>query len=352
MTIGFLYSEVMGYTEACFKKLLELEVNLVVIHWDKLLKTPYKLCVEHPRLKYFKSSELSERQCIEILIAENIQGLYVSGWMDRKYVRVARYFKRTGIKVIAGCDTSWNGSLKHHIAGLVGRRWLHRSFDELLIAGAPQLEFGKRIGFRPTQISWPEYACDVGKFRELYLRNRERKISKTIVFVGRFNKVKGILPLVEAFLKIKKEDSANAWRLRLIGNGPLQNSIVKKADGHTDVSIHNFMQPSELIDDLQNTGVFCLPSLVEPWGVVVHEFAVAGFPLVLSDACGSSFHFLKSGYNGYLFPFDNSLGLELALSKIMQMSEKELKQFGERSHWLGIQLTPLLWAENLISRFK
>lgn len=352
MTIGFLYSEVMGYTEACFKKLLDLDVNLVVIHWDKSLKSHYKVCLRHPKLKYFKTSLLSEHECIEIFVREKVNGIYVSGWMDKKYVRVARHFKQRGIKIIAGCDTPWSGSFKHHIISLVGKKWLKRNFDELLIAGATQLEFARRIGFKPSQISWPEYACDVDKFRGLYSRNRERSISKTILFVGRLSAVKGILQLVTIFLKIKSEDPDNTWKLKVIGNGPLQDIIEKTVNSSKDVSLNNFMQPSELMDELQHTGVFCLPSSVEPWGVVVHEFAVAGFPLLLSDACGSAFHFLRHGYNGFLFSHDNTSELEMALRRVMDMNEGELLQFGELSHKLGMQITPTLWAGNLLGRFK
>lgn len=44
---------------------------------------------------------------------------------------------------------------------------------------------------------------------------------------------------------------------------------------------------------MKQCGVFILPSRIEPWGVVVHEFSAAGFPLLLSDQVGSAESFWK-----------------------------------------------------------
>ncbi len=46
--------------------------------------------------------------------------------------------------------------------------------------------------------------------------------------------------------------------------------------------------------------VFALPSLHEPWGVVVNEAAACGLPLVLSDRVGAAPDLLEDGVNGAL----------------------------------------------------
>lgn len=352
MTIGFLYSEVMGYTEACFQELLRRNVKLIVVCWDVNLKTPYKLKLKHNNLIVVRSSTIGYKECIALFLTERVDGIYVSGWMDRKYLSVARYFKKSRIKVIGGCDTYWDGSLKHHFAAIFGRFWLRSYFSELLVAGAYQFEFARRIGFKTSEISWPEYSCDTDLFTKVFLRNRQKPIERVLVFVGRFSEVKGVLPLVNAFLAIKKDDPNNSWKLKLIGNGPLREIILESASVSPDILIRDFLQPHELADEIQFTGVFCLPSIIEPWGVAAHEFAVAGFPLILSETCGSSFHFLKDGYNGYLINPGHPDSIVRAMRKIMECDDETLNEFSTRSHELGVQLNPTLWAGNFLSRFR
>ena len=47
------------------------------------------------------------------------------------------------------------------------------------------------------------------------------------------------------------------------------------------------MQPEDLLAFMSTGKAFVLPSTFEPWGVAVHEFAAAGYPLILSDAVGA-----------------------------------------------------------------
>ena len=57
-----------------------------------------------------------------------------------------------------------------------------------------------------------------------------------------------------------------------------------------------------LAQQIYNSGdLFLMPSSFEPWGVVVHEHAAAGFPLLLSDAVGAGERFLEAPRNGTAF---------------------------------------------------
>ena len=98
-------------------------------------------------------------------------------------------------------------------------------------------------------------------------------------------------------------------------------------------------------ETLRNAGVFVLPSRFEPWGVVVHEMAAAGFPMILSDAVGAATQFLQSGSNGFLFRNEDANDLKEALRKVMQLSGAELIKMAEASHRLGLSHSPALWAD-------
>ena len=54
----------------------------------------------------------------------------------------------------------------------------------------------------------------------------------------------------------------------------------------------------EIIRYLRKSCGFILPSKYEPWGVVVHEAACSGLPLILSDSVGSRNELLINNHNG------------------------------------------------------
>ena len=58
----------------------------------------------------------------------------------------------------------------------------------------------------------------------------------------------------------------------------------------TILSWEDFIQPENL-EKVKNAGCFVLPSLKDNWGVVVHEFAAAGLPLIISDGVGAKLLF-------------------------------------------------------------
>lgn len=83
----------------------------------------------------------------------------------------------------------------------------------------------------------------------------------------------------------------------LIGNGP----DYAKLKGYPDVEIKDFMPQEELAEELEKAGAFILPSVTEPWALVIHEAACAGLPILASDCCGAVSCFVKDGENGFLF---------------------------------------------------
>ena len=118
---------------------------------------------------------------------------------------------------------------------------------------------------------------------------------------------------------------------------------------------HGFLQSDELLTFMAEGGVFVLPSHKEPWGVVVHEFAAAGFPLLLSDRVNSGTSLLVEGKNGYTFKAKNMKDLEKSLDKIMNLNSSELIEMAKFSRELSQKLSVSRWlktVEVLVNRRK
>jgi len=92
-----------------------------------------------------------------------------------------------------------------------------------------------------------------------------------------------------------------------------------------------------------------LPSRHEPWGVVVHEFASAGIPLICSEATGAASTFLINNFNGFIFKNNNSNDLAKKMLKIISSTDKELFEMSKNSFEMGKRITPLSSAKNLLS---
>ena len=144
------------------------------------------------------------------------------------------------------------------------------------------------------------------------------------------------------------ESEHKDWKLQLIGNGSLKTRIKKRPD----VIIKDFMQPKKLSKEISKAGCFVLPSLYEPWGVVVHEMAAAGLPLILSKKVGSASTFLIDGYNGYSFKQNDPYALSLCMKKIINTPDEILQSMSLASQSLSGRITPESSAYNLMSTNK
>ena len=109
------------------------------------------------------------------------------------------------------------------------------------------------------------------------------------------------------------------------------------------------MQPDQLIGEIKKAGCLILPSSYEPWGVVIHEFAAAGLPLIASNEVGATKSFLIDGYNGFYFKSKDSNSLKSKMLKVMSFSSQKILEFSANSNELSSRINPKTSAKNLLS---
>ena len=339
----FLYAEPSAYFMACVRTLVrEHDWDALVVHWPLHPNAPFRFVEEdHITLLPRDASAGAMGDAVRAFAPDVV---YVSGWMDRAYLELARGFRAAGIPVIGGTDAVWRASPRQRVLTTLGRRFLRRRFSHLWIPGAPQYDYARRLGFPADRILTGLYSADVELFRAAGERRRARPApeSPTLVFVGRLIEHKQPRALYDAFHA--EAASANVpWRLRIIGNGPLAHTLPP-----TDIcECTPFLQPEELAAAAGEASAFVLPSLHEPWGVVLHEFAAAGVPLLASSACGAASAFVQHLHNGFVFEAGNDAALRGALRWLFRLTPDELDCFGRRSLELASQCTPQSWAAGI-----
>jgi glycosyltransferase involved in cell wall biosynthesis len=346
--IVFLYTELAAYFMACVKELMLVPgVEVHIVRWPLNKEAPFDFSFP-AGLKVYNRNEYKEDQALLDLVKTIDPALiYCSGWIDKGYMKVAKSCRKR-IPVVVGFDNQWRGGLKQRIAIVLSRFFLLDRFTHCWVPGEKQVEYARRLGFRENNILTGFYCCDHQLFHDQYLLNREEKskhFPRRFIYTGRYVEHKGIGDLWKAFMDLEAE-KPSGWELWCIGTGDVAPA------GHPAIRHFGFVQPEKLPEYLRQTGVFILPSHFEPWGVVVHEYAAAGFPLVVTRECGAASAFVEEGRNGYIYTAGDVAALKMIMKKIMQLKDDELAAMGDRSAERSKRITPFLWAEKLMQLTK
>jgi glycosyltransferase involved in cell wall biosynthesis len=333
----------MGYNIPVLRELVEsYDAKIDVISWDQNKLTPYQTpTIEN--VTFHKRSKFDKNSILEVALQIKPDLVYVPNWYDKGYLPACKAMRKSGIPVVAGLDNQWRNTLKQWAGCLVMRLKLKNYFSHLWVSGPYQYEFARRLGFKKQNILFDFYSADVSAFAQAK-QNKDITTATPhkFLFVGRLEPEKGIDVLLKAWnsISVKKD-----WDLTLIGSGSLKGQF-EKLNG---VTVKDFMQPDDLVNEISNYGCFVLPSRYEPYGVVLHEFAAAGMPLVASDCCGAAPIFVRSGYNGYQFNSGNAEDLANKLKIIINASQERLHLLGARSIIRSTVITPQTSAASLIS---
>jgi glycosyltransferase involved in cell wall biosynthesis len=342
MKILILYYELAAYNIICFEQLKGFE-EVHIVAYPVNEEAPFTFNVSDKiKIHNRKDFDLASLQSLFNELQPAIT--FCAGWSDKDYLTIASNAKNS--ITVLGFDNQWTGNLKQRVGCLVKRRQFQQIFEYAFVPGTKQKEFANKLGFPDSKVMLGAYSCDYTYFNELGLKAKEDKkknFPKRLLFVGRYISRKGIYNMWNAFIELQKEQP-NDWELWCIGTGDeFENKIE-----HDKIKHFGFVQPSEMEYYIKNTGVFILPSHFEPWGVVTHEFAAAGFPLILSDKIGAGTKFLDNGYNGFLFSSNNVQELKQAMLNVINLSSDELLKMGIRSMEKAEEITPTKWAYTLM----
>lgn len=341
--LAVLFAQLSGYMAACLRTFHETyDVELLVVRVPPADNAPFDDRHFDWIDRFYDRDAISVDEMTQIVGEFAPDAIFMSGWFDRGYLQVARTMRDQGVLVVAGSDAQWSGSWRQHAACLAAPWYLHSAIDVLWVAGERQRQFARRLGYRGARCWEGVYACDWEQFAT---QSAEREtLPRTFLYVGRYVHEKGIDVLVDAYVRYR-EQVDDPWPLVCAGSGEQEAML----DGQKGIENKGFVQPDALPSLMARAGVFVLPSRQEPWGVVVHEAAAAGLPLLCSEACGAAVHLLQDRYNGYLVQSKSADHLARCMSTLSTLSDESRARMGARSHELSKQYTPARWADTLIS---
>lgn len=333
--VVFLYTELAPYITRCMEALAfeGFEVNVLAYPINK--EAPFEFEESQRKANYFNREKFSNDELLQFLNEKKPDMVVCSGWIDKGYLRALKSYSQRTTKVLA-LDNQVEKGLKAKASVLRAKTMYKPYFDCVWVPGPPQADFARSIGFSDNDIWQKFYTADFKHFSELDLNPERKSFPKRFVYVGRYVDFKGINELFSAF----QEADRNGWELYCAGTGELfdQRPI------HPNIHHLGFVQPADLDNFVREGGVFVLPSWKEPWGVVIHEFASAGYPIICSEKVGAGSVFLKHEKNGFCIKPRDKNSLINAFERVVLTPDKLLFEMSTLSKKLASSYAISNWV--------
>jgi len=214
------------------------------------------------------------------------------------------------------------------------KKWLVRRIfslgNAIMVSSTGGVEYLKSLGFSSDRIFLVPTAVDNDWWTEQAARVDRAAVragwkipqhATVAVFCAKLQQWKGPMDLLEAFGLAAVPNSYLVYA----GDGPEKGNLERRAAelGLTDrVKFLGFVNQSQLPSTYTASDFLVLPSLFEPFGLVVNEAMLCGLPAVVSDRVGAKFDLVRADENGYVFPAGDVDALASILRQVMSDPEK------------------------------
>jgi glycosyltransferase involved in cell wall biosynthesis len=154
------------------------------------------------------------------------------------------------------------------------------AFDRFIVPGQCSAEYLAAHGVTQKNIS---IAHNASPMRPKHSVGTAPADELRVLFVGRLAPEKRILEFTQSFASL-----GAAYRLTIVGDGPMAPDILVIAEGHPRIDVLGAMDARALSSIYARHDVLVLVSDSETWGLVVNEAINHGLALILSPQVGSA----------------------------------------------------------------
>jgi glycosyltransferase involved in cell wall biosynthesis len=265
----------------------------------------------------------------------------------------ALWAKLHGRRTVLMSETTQQDYRRHWWREMPKRLLMGMLFDYGIAGGKPHARYLRELGFPLDRIARFYDVVDNQFFSDAASsaravsnpRNALKLPDNYFLYVGRLSPEKNVAGLVKAFARYQEQ--GGSWSLVLVGDGPdrAQLEELATAFGVRDtVQFRGFQATRDIVPYYAFAGCFVLPSLREPWGLVVNEAMASRLPVIVSSRCGCAEDLVHPGANGYLFDPASDEDLTGRLSAIGALDAPSLHAMGERSLEIISGYSPEHWA--------
>ena len=319
------------------------------VSWDIPLLEGYPHSILNPAaptVTLSHQTQLFENQLKAEFSARPPSALWVHGW-NHPYTRAAWKIARDqNIPLLLRGETSLAS-----VQGSFLRRLAHRCVFTLrfrqpaafLAVGSLNKQLYRSYGVSDPKIFDVPYAVDNAFFQARIAEstpNRDKLRASLgltphqpiVLFCGKLIPKKDPELLLRAFAALPSLTPSPPPALIFVGDGELRPHLEQLANQLAPGQVHftGFKNQTELPAFYDLCDLFVIPSLFEPWGLVVNEVMNAAKPVVASSAVCSAPDLIDPHSNGAIFPIGDLTALTASLHRFLS-NPALLKQAGQAS---------------------
>jgi len=243
----------------------------------------------------------------------------------------------------------WKESIKKQIVPL---------YDAAIVGGNSNIQYIKKLGLPEDRIFtkydvvdnnfWSEHSClSLAEVNET--KKRFQIADDFFLVVARLIPEKNLDFFLTVYADYVKA-SKHPWHLVIVGDGELRKDLEETSYNlqiNEKVHFLGSLISEDLVKIYSIASVLVLPSISEPWGLVVNEAMLSGIPALVSNRCGCSKELIIEGKTGFTFdPYDK----EYLISLLEKCSggEVDCMEMGINAKKHIQSYSPEAFADNLI----
>jgi 1,2-diacylglycerol 3-alpha-glucosyltransferase len=269
----------------------------------------------------------------------------------------AQWARRHGKGSVLTFETTRRDRSRYRVKEWLKAVIVKRYYDAAFVGGILHQGYLEELGMPASRISRPYDVVDneyfARKAAETRTSTQRERMKRGLpehyfLYVGRCAPEKNLARLLRAYGIYRKRHS-DGWPLVVAGDGPERSELSRLAGtlNLREIVWSGFKQIDELPAYYALASCFVLPSISEPWGLVVNEAMASGLPVLVSDRCGCVPELVRPGENGFLLdPFDVEK-MANVLERVARFAPSDLERMGTASRALVSSYTPDTWAKNL-----
>jgi glycosyltransferase involved in cell wall biosynthesis len=153
-------------------------------------------------------------------------------------------------------------------------------------------------------------------------KSKEKRHKELVFgFLGRLDRNKNVLALMDAFSKLNKEYSGRPIRLKIAGGGELEKEVQKRSEALNSINYLGSIPYSEVNDFLQSLDFLIIPSKSDVLPTVGIEALRNGIPIIITPQVGLV-DFLVEGEE-FLLTQGDANSLFMTMKKVQELSSED-----------------------------
>lgn len=227
------------------------------------------------------------------------------GYNEPDIIALAWLLRLTGVTVVMMTDSKFDDKPR--------RAWFELfklavllPYGAAIVAGKRQFSYVRLLGFRRRRVLPGYDGVSVERIRAQAARPLAPEglpfADRPFTYVGRFIEKKNLERLLEGYALYVAAAGAGARRLQLVGAGPLESQLRRRAEQlgvAGSVDFLGFRTSTEVSGLLADSLALLLVSTVEQWGLVVNEALAVGLPVIVSHPVGARDLLVRNLVNGF-----------------------------------------------------